>query len=297
MIKIEHTLFALPFTLSAAVLAIDYLNNQNALLLAANPEATITKFNPIVFLWIVLCMLGARSAGMTLNRIIDAEVDAANPRTADREIPKGKISKAQAWLFTFISFSFLIYATFQLPKLCQYLLPIPVIWVWVYPYLKRFTWFCHFFLGTTLAGAALGGWIAITGTLDTLAPVFFSFAVLSWVAGFDIIYACQDYEHDIKAGIKSVPARFGLKGALQISRFLHFLSPVFLYFTAEALNLGLVFKIGVLLTIAALFYEQKLVKAALKENNMQKIDKAFFEVNSWISVLILFFVILEITLS
>lgn len=283
MIKIEHTLFALPFTLSAAALAINYQLEQGL------------TFKPMVFLWIALCLLGARSAGMTLNRIIDSDIDAANPRTAKREIPSGKISKSQAWLFTIASLGVLIFSAFQLPKLCQYLLPIPIIWVWVYPYLKRFTWFCHFFLGTTLGGATLGGWIAITGSVDTLAPIYLALAVTSWVSGFDIIYACQDYEHDIQAGIRSIPAKFGLKGALQISKFLHFMMLLMMYFAGEALILGLFYKLGIAATMVALWYEHKLANEALAETNLAKIDKAFFTVNSWISVVIFVFVLLEIT--
>lgn len=288
MIKIEHTLFSLPFVLSAAVLALDSLEPYKSII--------DTNYDYLNFLWIFLCLLGARSAGMTLNRIIDAKIDAKNPRTANREIPQGKISLLQAWFFTVVSIAVLVFAAFQLPKLCQLLLPIPIIWVWTYPYLKRFTWFCHFFLGTTLAGATLGGWIAITGSVDTLAPIYLSLAVMTWVSGFDIIYACQDYEHDKAHDIKSVPARFGLKGATQLSKFLHFLTPLFLYFAGEELALGLIYKVGIFFVIAALLYEQKLVKAAIEQNDMNKIDKAFFQVNSWISVLIFTFVILDVFL-
>ena len=283
MIKIEHTLFALPFTLSAALLAIYDLQ-------VFQDQA----FKPISFLWIFICFLGVRSAGMTLNRLIDAKIDAKNPRTKDREIPKGKISKTQAIFFTGISLALLIFGAFQLPKLCQILLPIPIIWVIIYPYLKRFTYFCHFFLGSTLGGAALGGWIAITGTIENLAPIYFALAVTTWVSGFDIIYACQDYEHDIKNGIHSIPAKFGIKAALQISRFLHFLSPLFLYLTGRELMLGIIYKTGVMLVIAALFYEQKLVQDAIDKDDCKKLNKAFFTVNSWISILILLFVVLEV---
>lgn len=275
MIKIEHTLFSLPFVLSAAFLAV---------------YSKAWQVNYMSFLWIALCLLGARSAGMSLNRIIDASIDAANPRTADREIPQGKITKAQAYLFTVISILVLAFSAFQLPKLCQYLLPIPIIWVWLYPYLKRFTWFAHLFLGTTLGGATLGGWIAITGSIESLAPVYLALAVTFWTAGFDIIYATQDYEYDKSANLKSIPAVFGLSNALKIARFAHFLTPVFLYLAGLELSLGFYYKLGVAATVLLLLYEQKLVK----EN---KIEKAFFTINTWISVLILFFVILEILIK
>lgn len=276
MIKIEHTIFSLPFALSAALLGLQ----------------TVDDFNPWVFLWIFICLLGARSAGMTLNRIIDAEIDAKNPRTADREIPKGTINKTQAWAFTILSFALLIFGAFQLPKLCQLLLPIPVIWLWIYPYLKRFTWFCHFFLGITLGGATLGGWIAITGSVNSLAPIYLALAVSSWVAGFDIIYSCQDYEHDKQNNIHSIPVKFGLKGALQISKFMHVLTPLMLYMAGDLLNLGIYYKLAILFSIIALFYEQKLVN----HKDLTQVDKAFFTVNSWISVAIFAFVLLEVLL-
>ena len=241
-------------------------------------------------------MLGARSAGMTLNRIIDAKIDAHNPRTSAREIPMGKISLPKAYIFTAVSLVILISSAFQLPRLCQLLLPIPVIWVWVYPYLKRFTWLCHFFLGTTLGGATLGGWIAVVGGIETMAPVYLSLAVCFWVSGFDIIYALQDYEFDIEHKIHSIPAKFGIQKALYIARACHLLTPLFLYFTAEALRLGIYFRLGILAVVVILCYEQKIVSRIRYSVPTvgERIEKAFFTLNSWISVLILCFVIMEI---
>lgn len=274
MIKIEHTLFSLPFVLSAALLAIK----------------TQSDFNPMALLWMALCLLGARSAGMSLNRIFDAKIDAANPRTNDREIPAGKISKSSAWLFTAISIAIYIYAAAQLPRLCLYLSSIPLIWITAYPFFKRFSFLAHVFLGTTLAGATLGGWIAITGSVETLAPIYLALAVMFWVTGFDVIYSTMDIDFDIQQGLHSIPARFGKKAALQFARLCHLLTPVFLYLAGQALNLGLYYNLGIVAVIIALLFEQKLVKE-------EKIEAAFFTVNTWISVLILAFVLLEFFLG
>ncbi|MBT6843963.1 MAG: 4-hydroxybenzoate octaprenyltransferase [Candidatus Melainabacteria bacterium] len=275
MIKLEHTLFSLPFVISSALLAIDYQNGQ---------------IDWMIFFWISLCLLGARSAGMTLNRIFDAEIDSLNPRTQDREIPQGKINKSQAWFFTIVSLVLLIFSTLQLPQLCQILLPIALTWLFAYSWMKRVTWLCHFVLGTTLGGATLGAWIAITGNLDSFAPVYLALAVSFWVAGFDIFYSLQDEVFDLSQKLHSIPARFGKATAVKIARFTHLLTPIFLYLCGEELALGFYFKLAILFTVIALFYEQQLV-------NEEKIEKAFFTVNSWISVMIMVFVILELYLS
>ncbi len=275
MIKLEHTLFSLPFVVSSALLAIYYLGFQN--------------YQLINFLWIALCLLGARSLGMTLNRIFDAEIDAKNPRTQDREIPAGRLTMAQAWFFAILALLLLVYGAFQLPRLCQILLPIALAWLFLYSWLKRFTWLCHFFLGTTLGGASLGGWIAVTANLDTWAPVYLALAVSFWVAGFDIFYASQDELFDRGQNLHSLPAKFGKEKAFMVAKFCHFLTPVFLYLCGQELELGLFYKLGIVLVIAALFYEQKLVKDG-------KIEAAFFQVNSWISVLIMIAIILDLFL-
>lgn len=278
MVKIEHTLFSLPFVLSASLLAIIYKdynfeNWQN-------------------FIWIMLALFSARSAGMTLNRLIDSKIDAKNPRTAEREIPKGEISKTTAWIFTLVSILILLFCASQLPSICIKLFPIAFIWLIAYSFLKRFTWLCHFFLGTTLGGATYAGWISITGSVFALdgsflwLPIYFALAVSFWVSGFDIYYSLQDEEFDKKEKLYSVPSRFGREKAKMIAKFCHFLTPMFLYLTAAALGLGISFKIGIVAVIACLIYEQKLV-----EDN--KIEKAFFNINTWISVLILAFVLIE----
>ncbi len=278
MIKIEHTLFSLPFVLTASLLAIlyqgfDFTNWQN-------------------FIWIVLALFSARSAGMTLNRLIDSKIDAKNPRTSDREIPKGLISKKTALIFTIISLVILFLSATQLPSVCVKLFPVALIWLLAYSYLKRVTWLCHFFLGTTLGGATYAGWISITGSAFTLngdflwIPVYLALAVSFWVAGFDIYYSLQDEAFDKDENLHSVPARFGAKAAKMIAKFCHFLTPLFLYLVAWTLDLGLSFKIGIVIVVACLLYEQKLV-------DEDKIEKAFFTINTWISVLILAFTLVE----
>lgn len=277
MIKLEHSLFSLPFVLSSALLAV----------FRGNPDPS---YSPIVFVWMSLCLVSARSAGMTLNRIFDNKIDAKNPRTQNREIPAKLISLTQAWIFAIVSLVIFIYSAFQLPSLCQILLPIALLWIWIYSWLKRITWLCHFFLGTILGGATLGGWIAVIGAIESPAPIYLALAVSFWVAGFDIIYATQDFDFDRSANLHSIPAKFGKEAAIKIARVSHFLTPLFLYLCGEELRLGLIYKLGILLTIIALYYEQKLVKA-------NKIEEAFFTVNSWISVLILFAVLFDLLWS
>lgn len=275
MIKIEHTLFSLPFVISAVLLALEY---------------THQSFRLMPFVWVSLCLLGARSLGMTLNRIFDAQIDSRNPRTQNREIPSGKITKSQAYFFSFLALVIFIYSAFQLPRLCQILLPIALLWLFAYSWMKRFTFLCHFVLGTTLGGATLGAWIATTGTLDSWIPIYFALAVSVWVAGFDIFYSIQDFEFDRRENLHSIPAVFGVKNAILVARFLHVLTPFLLYYVGFLMNLGIIYKLGVLGVILALIYEAKLVRE-------DKIETAFFTVNSWISVLIMLAIVLDLVFS
>lgn len=280
MIKLEHTLFSLPFVIISALLSVRYEQSLN-------PE-----FKPslIVFLWIFLCLLGARSAGMTLNRIIDAGLDSLNPRTKDREIPAGKISVSSSWIFSLLGILLLIFSAFQLPRLCQILLPIPIIWVCLYPYLKRFTWFCHLFLGTTLGGAALGAWIAISGSFNHIAPFYLFFAIAFWVAAFDIVYAIADIEFDRERKLNSIPVKFGKENSLRLVKAFHFITVLLLYLMGESLGLGMIYKLGLLCFLGGLIYEQHLAK-------QEKLELAFFTVNSWLGVGLMVAVFLEIILG
>lgn len=277
MIKLEHTLFSLPFVIVSAVLAVHY------------EQILDTKFSPdlMVFLWIFLCLLGARSAGMTLNRIIDAAIDAMNPRTQQREIPAGRVSIKSSYFFSVLGILILIFSAFQLPRICQILLPIPIIWIWLYPYLKRLTWLCHLFLGTTLGGAALGAWIAVAGTFNHIAPFYLFFAVTFWVAAFDIVYAIADIDFDRAVKLNSIPAKFGKEKALMVVKLFHFICILLLYFMGESLGLGLIYRIAVLLFLIGLLYEQHLAK-------QEKLKLAFFTVNSWLAVVFMVLVVVDL---
>jgi 4-hydroxybenzoate polyprenyltransferase len=273
MIKLEHTVFALPFALSGLVLATPSL-----------PTCGTVFFT-------VLAFIGARSAAMTLNRLIDARIDAINPRTKDRSIPAGRIKPATAVLFTIASFALMLAAASQLPLICLQLSPIAVFWLSFYSFTKRFTWLCHIVLGIALGGAALGGWVAASGTIQGLAPWLLAFAVATWVAGFDIIYACQDAQFDSENKLHSIPARFGLANALNISIGLH-------VFTVAALvalgffvqpTAGIFYFIGVALVTAMLVYEHSLVKPS----DLSKVNAAFFTTNGVVSIVTFLTILLD----
>lgn len=275
MIKVEHTVFALPFALSGLLLASHSLPNWH-----------------VVF-WTILAFIGARSAAMTINRIIDSQIDARNPRTKDRAIPKGEISVAKASAFTVLSFVLMIFAALHLPRLCLYLSPIAIFWLCFYSYTKRFTWLCHICLGIALGGAALGGWIAASGHLSGLAPWLLSLAVTTWVAGFDIIYACQDFSVDRQEQLFSIPARFGIANALIISRALHMVTVLAFILLGINLHLHLSFWVAAVAISAMLAYEQSLVKPT----DLSKINAAFFNINGMVSILAFVAIFIDRVLS
>lgn len=271
-IKFEHSIFALPFALSGALLA---TNN------------TFPNIHTIG--WIVLAMVGGRSFAMSVNRIIDKDIDTKNPRTENRELPKGSLTKNQAMLFSLISLFIFIYATLQLPKICLYLLPVAGIWFYIYPYTKRFTFFSHLWLGIALGASVLAGWIAARGEVASPVPYILGIAVAFWVAGFDIIYACQDYDFDKKNKLHSIPAKFGIKNALFISRFFHIITIFLLTLLGIVLNPSLIYWASVLFVSGMLFYEQNLVK----ENDLSKVNLAFFTLNGWVSIGFFIFIFME----
>ncbi|MDQ0299444.1 4-hydroxybenzoate polyprenyltransferase [Salibacterium salarium] len=272
MIKFEHTVFALPFAFLGAA-----LGN----LMVENVWPSFMEW-----IWITLAMVGARSAAMTLNRLIDAEIDKKNPRTAQRAIPAGLISVGQSILFITASFLLLFLSAFQLNMLSVYLLPIAVLFLTVYSYTKRFTWLCHVFLGFTIAIAPLGGWVGATGTLQGEAFLLF-IAVAFWIAGFDVIYATQDQEHDQKEGIYSIPARFGITKALYISRSFHTIS-LFALLTLHFVSpLSVFYLAGVIIAGLIMTYEHSMVKP----HDLSKVGVAFFPMNGIISIVMLIFTI------
>jgi len=271
MIKFEHSVFALPFAYFGAFLS----------------EKKVP--NLVTMIWITVAMVGARSFAMALNRIIDIEIDRRNPRTADRALPKGILSVRKTILFSVISLGAFLLAVYNLSPICRYLWPIVIIPFVVYPYTKRFTWLSHFVLGLCLGLAPVGAWIAITNSIST-DPFLIGAAVLFWVAGFDILYAIQDVDFDLRHKLYSIPARFGIKASLVITRLLHLISIALLVWLGSRLNLGLFYFIGVLVTAFLLAYENSLIRP----DDLSRLNVAFFTVNGIISVIMFFFVAIDI---
>lgn len=271
MVKIEHTVFALPFALSGLYLS--------------------TKHWPHISLlfWTVVAFTGARCAAMSLNRVIDAELDIRNPRTSNRAVPQGKISKPSAVIFSLVSFGTMIFASTQLPSPCLQLSPLALFWLSFYSFSKRFTWLCHLFLGIALGGAALGGWLAGGGSLSHSVPWVLALAVTTWVAGFDIIYACLDFDFDRKEKLFSLPAAFGLSKALNVSSILHIITVLALIWLGFIAGLGICFWFGVTLIALALIWEHALVSP----NNLKNVNAAFFNINGLISILVFFAIVCD----
>jgi len=264
MIKIEHTLFALPFAFLGAVLAARGL-----------PTAW-------QIVWITVAMVGARSTAMAFNRIADQEYDARNPRTKMRAIPAGALSVTFVWGFTLIAAAIFFLAAGMLNRLTLILSPVALASVVLYSYTKRWTLLSHLILGWCLAIAPTGAWIAVRGTIDSPIPLLLSLLVMLWTAGFDVLYACQDYDFDRQTGLYSIPARFGIARSLWISRTLHagaFAALVALYFIT---NLGILALIGLVATGALLIYQHTLVRA----NDLSRLNAAFFTTNAFVSVIL-----------
>ena len=261
LVVFAHTVFALPFALLAAVLAAGGVPDGRTLL------------------WILVAMVGARSAAMSFNRIVDRRIDAKNPRTARREIPAGVVSPAAAALFCAGSAALFVLAAAQLNRLCLYLSPVALAIVLGYSYAKRVTPFAHLFLGLALAIAPVGAWVAVTGAF-ALPPVLLGFAVLFWVAGFDVIYSLQDEEFDRAEGLRSIPARFGAARALQIARLFHGATLVLLYAVFLAVSGGWLF--GAAVVVAGLFLVRQ--HRLVSPGDLSRVNAAFFTANGWLSV-------------
>src|SRR5438132_6472252 len=264
MIKIEHTLFALPFAFLGAVLAARGL--PSALQLG----------------WITLAMVGARSTAMAFNRIADREYDARNPRTKMRAIPAGALSVAFVWGFTIVSATIFFLAAALLNRLTLLLSPVALAGIVLYSYTKRWTLLSHLILGWCLSIAPTGAWIAVRGAIDSPVPLLLSLVVLLWTSGFDVLYACQDYDFDRREGLYSIPARVGIARSLWISRALHagaFAALVALYFLT---NLGVLAAVGVIATGTLLIYQHTLVRA----NDLSRLNAAFFTTNAFVSVIL-----------
>jgi 4-hydroxybenzoate polyprenyltransferase len=271
LVKVEHTLFALPFAYVGALLAVDGVPSAHDLL------------------WITVAMAGARSLAMALNRLIDAEIDARNPRTASRELPAGLLSRGAVVLFCAVSLAVFLVAVWQLDPLVRWLWPIPVAGFVVYPYLKRFTWLTHLWLGAVDGLAPVGAWAAITGELPWEAWVLGA-AVAAWIGGFDCFYALFDLEVDESEGLHSVATRFGVGGAFTAARVLHVLTVAFLAVAGLGLPVGVWYWLGIAAVAALLAYEHSLVRPG----DLRRLDAAFFTVNGVISVLFFAFVLLDV---
>jgi 4-hydroxybenzoate polyprenyltransferase len=238
-------------------------------------------------------MVGARTAAMSLNRIIDRHLDAENPRTADRALPRGLLSVAEVWVYVVLSLGLLFLAATQLTPLCVKLFPLAVAGLVFYSYTKRFTWTCHLWLGAVLGGTPLAGWIAISDSLSSV-PIVLGLGVLFWVAGFDIIYACLDYDFDRQRGLYSIPARFGIPRALTIALGFHMLAPLFFLVAGLMLGLGLFYYLGVGLAVVLLAYEHIIIS---RELTPARINVAFFHANAALSLGMLFFTLADILVN
>jgi len=273
-IKFSHTIFALPFAFIGAILA----------------QKSIPSLNKIF--WILIAMIGARSGAMATNRIFDYRFDKENPRTKNWPLVKGDITLLFLIIFTIISYCLFIFAAYMLNKLCFYL-SFPVIFILsFYSLTKRFTEFSHLFLGFAISLAPVGAWIAVKGEID-FQPFLISLAVMFWIAGFDIFYALQDMEFDKKIGLHSIPAKYGVKKSIEIARILHVLMFICLIYMIPLFKLGIIFTTGVILTGIFLIYEHSLVK----EDDLSKINKAFFTANGYISITLFIATLIDILIT
>ncbi|MDN4074566.1 UbiA-like polyprenyltransferase [Fictibacillus terranigra] len=270
MIKFEHTLFALPFAFLGAILG-------NVVEEGSFPSIS-------EWIWITLAMVGARSAAMTLNRVIDARIDQKNPRTATRAIPSKLISMKEAVLFIAGSFVLLFVSASQLNLLSVWLLPLAVFFLVFYSYTKRFTYLCHVILGATIALAPLGGWVGATGTLSAEAFLLYA-GVVFWTAGFDVIYATQDADYDRNHGLYSIPSYFGIPKALFIARCFHVLSFTAFLVLGAFSAFGWVYFAGVFLSGAIMIYEHSMVSP----EDLSKLNVAFFTMNGILSIVMFIF--------
>jgi 4-hydroxybenzoate polyprenyltransferase len=261
-VRVSHTVFALPFAFTGALLA------------SRDAAPSWRSFG-----WIVVCMVAARSAAMGFNRIVDARFDALNPRTANRELPRGALSAREAWLFVTVSAIIFVAAAFQVNPLCGWLSPVALAIVGWYSLAKRYTYYTQAFLGLAMAVAPVGGWLAAGGGLAP-APWLLGLAIGCWVAGFDIIYACQDEAFDRAQGLKSIPVRFGVAGALRLSRLLHVATVAVMTSLAWVVPLGAIYLAGVALVAALLIYEQSIVTA----DDLSRAADAF-NLNGYVGIL------------
>ncbi len=266
LIKFSHSVFALPFAFTSALIA----------------AGGIPAFYQVF--WITIAMVAGRTGAMGMNRIIDRRIDALNPRTKNRELPRGVIKTWEAVVFTIIAFVFLVLAAYKLNPLCFKISPLVVFVLLIYSYTKRFTWLCHLVLGIALSLAPLGAWIAVTGTFDfEILPL--CFAVMFWVAGFDALYGLQDIDFDRKHGLCSIPSMFGVRASLWTARIFHLITIMLLLSLISIFKLNWFYFTGVLIASGLLLYEHSLVKPS----DLSRLNIAFFNMNGYISITVFLF--------
>lgn len=282
LLILKQTIFALPFAYIGLLLAGFESNQENAYIL------------PSWRIWILvtLAMVGARTAGMSLNRIIDRKIDKENPRTQNRILVEGRMKVSTVWCLAIFSLALLILSAYLLNPLCFYLSPLAAALLFGYSYCKRFTWFSHFVLGIVEAFAPIGGWFAVTGEFSWI-PMVLGVLIIFWMVGLDVIYACQDYQHDKKVGLYSIPSRFGLHKALWMAKIAHLICMACIISIGFLLPLGITYWLGVVIVGGLFIYEHALITP----EDLSKVPIAFFKVNSWIAVLLAFFIGLDVILS
>ncbi|GIO42843.1 UbiA-like polyprenyltransferase [Paenibacillus apis] len=278
MIKFEHTVFALPFAFMGTLLGAVTVNHS---------MPTWAQIG-----WVLIAMFGARSAAMGLNRLIDRASDAKNPRTANRAIPAGLLKIGEVIIFIIASFALLFWASSQLNSLSMKLLPIAVVMLVFYSFTKRFTWLCHIVLGLTIALAPLGGWVAVTGKVDAAAWVLFG-TIVFWVAGFDIVYACQDVEFDTKEGLNSIPVRFGVANSLKIAKAFHIITAIGFIGLLLLSQLGWWYIAGMVIAYLILFYEHYIVSPA----DLSRLQTSFFTMNGVLSIVVFSFTLIDLVVQ
>jgi 4-hydroxybenzoate polyprenyltransferase len=272
LVRIEHTVFALPFAYVGALLAADGWPGWSSIA------------------WVTVAMVGARTLAMALNRLLDAELDARNPRTASRELPSGALARKHVVALSALSLVVFLIAVFQLDPIVRWLWPIPVAMFVIYPYLKRFTWLCHLWLGACLGLAPVGAWLAVSGEAPWEAWALGG-AVLLWVAGFDLFYSLYDLDHDRREGLHSWAVRFGERGVFVGARAFHAATVLLLALVGLGLEAGIAYWLGVASVAALLAYEHAIVRPG----DLRRLDAAFFTVNGVISIVFAVFVALEVT--
>lgn len=277
LVLFAHSIFALPFAIIGFFLAI---------------HTTDYQFDWKLFLLMLICMVTARNAAMAFNRYLDRDIDALNPRTAVRDIPAGRISPKQALLFTIINCIVFMAACYFINFMCFILAPVALFVILFYSYMKRISPLCHIVLGIGLGLAPVGAYLAVTGQFN-IVPIFYGLAVLTWVSGFDIIYALQDEEFDKENGLNSIPANFGAKNALRISEVLHVLSFIFILLPVIFMPVGILYYIGIAFYGALLIYQHRIVSP----NDLSKVDRAFMTTNGIASVVFAVFYLLDIWIN